>query len=204
MSARGRSWCAVGGALACALFACRDRGAARPARDAAPVIDAAPPIAAIALDPAALARAAAIAVPDAQVWVLARGDRDLALAVTAADARVTVTIAGCLRCVPIDAAAWAARRAELIALWAPGVDAAPPVDGASLTVEVRPLAATATIAIDARRGAGAGATWIGQWNDGATQVVATCELPALAAGAPSPCAVRVDAALTAVLAALRG
>lgn len=201
MSARGRSWCAVAGALACALIACRDRGGARPAKDAGPTVDAAPPI---ALDAAALGRAAAIAVPAAQVRVLARGDRDLALAVIADDARVTVTVAGCLRCVPIDLAAWTARRAELVALWAPGVDAVPPLDGASLTVAVRPLAGTSTIAIDARRGAGAGATWIGQWNDGATQVVATCELPTLAAGAPSPCAGRVDAALAAVLAALRG
>lgn len=201
MSSRDRSWCAVAAALACALAGCRDRGHPAPGRDAALAADAAPTI---ALDAAALDRVAAIAVPDATVRVLARGERDLALAVIAADARVAVTVAGCLGCAPIELAAWTARRAELAALLAPGVDATPPVEGARLTVALRPVGATPTIAIDARRGAGAGATWIGQWNDGATQVVATCELAALAADQPSPCAPRADAALAAVLAALRG
>ena len=201
MSSRDRSWCAVAAALACALAGCRDRGRPAPGRDAALAADAAPTI---ALDAAALDRVAAIAVPDATVRVLARGERDLALAVIAADARVAVTVAGCLGCAPIELAAWTARRAELAALLAPGVDATPPVEGARLTVALRPVGATPTIAIYARRGAGAGATWIGQWNDGATQVVATCELAALAADQPSPCAPRADAALAAVLAALRG
>ena len=131
---------------------------------------------------------ATVAVPGHEVRVLARSERDLALAVSAGAARAIVTVAGCLGCVAIDPAAWTAQRPALVALWAPAADAEPAVPGAALTITTIALGGAAAIAIDARRGAGAGATYVGHWNDGVTQVQAICEVATLAAEAPSPCA----------------
>ncbi|MBK9035845.1 MAG: hypothetical protein IPL61_32120 [Myxococcales bacterium] len=184
--------------IGAALGGCRGRR--RPPPDAPLAVDAPPPV---VLTPALIARLASLAVPGHDVRVLARGERDVALAVSAGDVRATVTVASCLACVAIDVAAWQADRAALAALWAPAAEAGPAASGAALTLAALALADTTAITIDARRGAGAGATYTGYWNDGATQVLATCEVPALAAGATSPCAPVVATALAAAVAALR-
>lgn len=188
-------------ALVVVAAACRGGRKARAVDDGGATLDAAAPP--VTLTPAVLDRIAAVTVPDHTVAVLARGERDVALAVRKDDLRVLVTVAPCLACTPIDLAAWQAQRPALAALWAPGAEQLPPAAGAALTIAPIAIGAATAMTLDARRGT-AGAAYLAHWNDGVTQAQAVCELAvAPEPTAPSPCAPVAQAALAAVVAALR-
>jgi hypothetical protein len=198
-------------ALAVAAAACRGSGPTPSPTDPPPPLGSRPtaggsdarirtprPLTAASLD-----ALAAVALPGHEARVVARGAADLALAITAADGtRAIVTASGCLGCVAPELAAWQARRPSLAALWAPGAESEPPMNEARLAIASIDLGrGDHAIAIDARRADGT-AVAIAHWNDGATQLQASCEQAAPPAEPPSPCAALVGAALAAALAAL--
>ncbi|MEZ4403867.1 MAG: hypothetical protein R3B06_27840 [Kofleriaceae bacterium] len=153
------------------------------------------------LTAAAIDRLAALTIADAQVAVAARSDDDVALVVTRAGLRATVTASACLACPALDLSAWEALRPSLAAVWAPGSDQPSPPPGVALTLAA--LTTPPAIVLDARRGDGQRAAYLAHWNDGVTQLQVLCEE---ATGAPvdrpSPCAPLVAAVLTPAVAAL--
>lgn len=193
--------CSLVLALVVGATACRGGRKARAVDDGGAALDAAR--APVTITPAVLDRAAAVTLPDHAVVLLARGERDLALAVSKDGVRALVTVAACLACTPIDLAAWDAQRPALAALWAPGAEQVPPLAGAALTIAPIAIGAERAMTLDARRGT-VSAAYLAHWNDGVTQAQAVCELAvAPEPTAPSPCAPVAQAALAAVVAALR-
>jgi len=173
------------GLLWLSITACRGDGRSKPVAGdrAAPVVEPAARPQPRPVTPALLDAIAAMAVPGEQVRVLARGERDVALAIVTADGRqANLTASACLGCVPIDLEAWRARRAELASLWAPGADNDPPVNAARLSITTIELApGVVAIAIAGQRADGRAVT-IAHWNDGSLQLQAVCERAATACG----------------------
>jgi hypothetical protein len=142
------------------------------------------------LDAALVDQLAAVKVAGADVTVVRRSDAELASIVAApGGARVTVTASACLGCTPMDLAAWEARRAELVALWAPQ-DAA----GDTLALSAERIADRTVIAIDATRTVDGELrhTYQLHWNDGATQLAAVCEVASCAAAAATSLGAYLD------------
>jgi hypothetical protein len=142
------------------------------------------------LDAALVDQLAAVKVPGAEVTVVRRSDAELASIVTATGGpRVTVTASTCLACAPMDLPAWEARRAELVALWAPQDTA-----GDTLTLSAERIADRTVIAIDAARTVDGEPrhTYQLHWNDGATQLAAVCEVETCAAAAAAALAPYLD------------
>jgi hypothetical protein len=133
------------------------------------------------LDAALVDQLAAVTIAGSDVTVVRRSAAEMASIVAApGGARVTVTASACLGCTPIDLPAWEARRAELVALWAP-VDSA----GDKLALSAESVAGRTVIAIDASRTVDGELrhTYQLHWNDGATQLAAVCEVAACAGAA---------------------
>jgi hypothetical protein len=147
------------------------------------------PRAARPLDAALVDQLAAVTVTGSNVAVVRRSDAELASIVAAPDGtRVTITASACLGCTAIDLPAWEARRAELVALWAP-VDTSD-----KLALAAASIAGHTVIAIDASRTVDGELrhTYQLHWNDGATQLAALCEVPACAAAATAAMAAYLD------------
>lgn len=146
----------------------RNDGTALPARRPRP------------LDGALVDQLAAVKVAGADITVVRRSDAELASIVASPGGRVTVTASTCLGCTPIELPAWEARRAELVALWAPQ-DAA----GDKLALSAERLADRTVIAIAATRTVDGELrhTYQLHWNDGATQLAAVCETESCAGAA---------------------
>ncbi|HVV82075.1 MAG TPA: hypothetical protein VHE35_03305 [Kofleriaceae bacterium] len=176
-------------ALAVALAAC---GSKKPARHRD---DAAVPAAGVkarVLDDAGLAALAAVTVDTYTVDVVQRGP-EFGAVIRGGAASATVTVSGCLTCTPIDLARWEAERASLTALFAPAA-------GDTLALAAVDRAGRPVIEARARRTVeGAPEAFVfDTWNDGTTQLVASCEQPG-GADAERACSELVEASTEAYL-----
>lgn len=134
---------------------------------------------------------AAVTLAGHTIDIVRRGP-DFGAIVSGSGVAATVTISACVACVPIDAARWQAERPALMAVLAPA-------PGDSLSIDRVERGGRSLILIRARRTIEGAAHAIAQahWNDGSTQLAASCE-----ATDGDACARLVEAAATAYLAAL--
>jgi hypothetical protein len=148
------------------------------------------------LDASALAALAAVTIAGHRVEVVRRAPDFGAIVhapTTAGNVASTVTISACVTCKPLTAAAWEAERASLTTLLAPG-------STDTLTIDRAERGGWPVIEVRARRtleGAPQ-AVVLALWNDGATQLIASCEQPG-AADAEDLCSLLVEACALAYL-----
>jgi hypothetical protein len=160
-----------------------DAGAAAPARTAR------------ALDEAGLAALAGVELAGHPIEVVRRGPDFGAIvhAPAAGNVAATVTISACVTCTPLELARWEAERPTLTTLLAPG-------SSDHLAIERTDKRGWPLVEVRARRTI-EGAPQVvvlALWNDGVTQLIASCEQPG-AVEAEDLCVLLVEACALAYL-----